>query len=411
MPGSGAATAHGTVSSCNIKASLRQTFLASSRKMESPPKLAHTTVVSSRAWYAASIAEFLQTQPDTIVGQLVRNSDFALLPTQKDAWLAQIGFLQDRLGGLTGALFLEFNIPRMGRRIDAVLLVGPVVFVIEFKVGESEFDRAAVDQVWDYALDLKNFHEASHPVSIIPILIATEATESAPSKLHADDDKVYRPILVHPAGFREAIDMALRTVTGEVLDEQQWSTAPYHPTPTIMEAARALYAQHSVEAIARYDAGAQNLRVTSSRIEELVDEARAQRRKLICFVTGVPGAGKTLVGLNVATRRRDVDQPTHAVFLSGNGPLVAVLREALTRDEVARQKKSLAFECGRGKLARASKLSSRMFITFATMHCSTPALRRTCCDLRRGPTRLEFAANREFHAAKKESARVLRLRA
>ena len=148
-------------------------------KMESPPKPAHTTVVSSRAWYGASIAEFLQTQPDTIVGQLVRNSDFALLPTQKDAWLAQIGFLQDRLVGLTGSLFLEFNIPRMGRRIDAVLLIGPVVFVIEFKVGESAFERAAVDQVWDYALDLKNFHEASHSVSIVPILIATGATKSA----------------------------------------------------------------------------------------------------------------------------------------------------------------------------------------------------------------------------------------
>ena len=160
-----------------------------------------------------------------------------------------------------------------------------------------------------------------------------------------------------------------------MLDEQKWSSAPYHPTPTIVEAARALYAQHSVEAIARYDAGAQNLRVTSCRIEELVDVARVQGRKLICFVTGVPGAGKTLVGLNVATRRRDVDQPTHAVFLSGNGPLVAVLREALTRDEVAR-KRVLVFEFERGKLPRASKLSSRTFITFATMHCSTPALRR-----------------------------------
>ena len=131
-------------------------------------------------------------------------------------------------------------------------------------------------------------------------------------------------------------------------------SASYHPTPTIIEAARALYAQHSVEAIARYDAGAQNLRVTSSRIEELVDEARAQRRKLICFVTGVPGAGKTLVGLNVATRRRDVDQPTHAVFLSGNGPLVAVLREALTRDEVARQK-SLGIRVRKGKVGESVK--------------------------------------------------------
>ena len=145
--------------------------------MEAPPEPARITGVSSRAWYGASITDFLKAQPDTIVGQLVRNGNFALLPTQKDAWLAQIGFLQDRLVGLTGSLFLEFNIPRMGRRIDAVLLVGPVVFVIEFKVGESTFDRAAVDQVWDYALDLKNFHEASHSVSIVPILIATEATE------------------------------------------------------------------------------------------------------------------------------------------------------------------------------------------------------------------------------------------
>jgi hypothetical protein len=309
---------------------------------------------SSRAWYGASISEFLRAHPDTIVGQLVRNSNFVLLPTQKDAWLAQIAFLQEPLVGLTGSLFFEFNIPRMGRRIDAVLLIGPVVFVIEFKVGESAFERAALDQVWDYALDLKNFHEASHSVSIVPILIATGATESSQLRLQADDDKVYHPIQVHPSSFREAIDIALRTVTGEVLDDQQWQSAPYHPTPTIIEAARALYAQHSVEAIARYDAGAQNLRVTSSRIEDIVDEARAQRRKLICFVTGVPGAGKTLVGLNIATRRRDAGQPTHAVFLSGNGPLVAVLREALTRDEVARQK-SVGIRVRKGKVGESVK--------------------------------------------------------
>lgn len=323
-------------------------------KMESPPEPAPPTVASSRAWYGASIDQFLQTHPDTIVGQLVRNGNFTLRPTQKDAWLAQIGFLQDGLIGLTGTLFLEFNIPRMGRRIDAVLLVGPVVFVIEFKVGESVFERAAVDQVWDYALDLKNFHEASHFVLIVPILIVTGALKSAPFHLQADEDKVYRRILVHPTGFREAIDLTLRSVTGEVVDDQHWSKSPYHPTPTIIEAARALYAQHSVEAIARYDAGAQNLRLTSCRIEELVDEAREQKCKLICFVTGVPGAGKTLVGLNVATRRRDVDQPTHAVFLSGNGPLVAVLREALTRDEVARQK-SVGIRVRKGKVAESVK--------------------------------------------------------
>jgi hypothetical protein len=308
-------------------------------EVESPGTTNNIAASSLRVWYGASIPDFLKSQPDAVLGGLTAHCDFALIPTQRDAWMAQVQFLQSQLHGLSGSLFLEFNIPRMGRRIDAVLLVGPVVFAIEFKVGEKKFDLTAIEQVWDYALDLKNFHEASHHVSIVPILIATEAEESAPIKLEADADKVYRPIRVTTEGFRAALELALQSITGPVLDGQQWSRAPYHPTPTIVEAARALYAQHSVEAIARFDAGAQNLHITSRRIEDLVDEARDKRRKLICFVTGVPGAGKTLVGLNVATRRRAVDQPTHAVFLSGNGPLVAVLREALTRDEVARRKK------------------------------------------------------------------------
>ena len=293
----------------------------------------------SRAWYGASIADFLQTAPEIVHGKLATNGDFALLQTQRAAWLVQLKVLAAALRGLTGSLFLEFNIPRMGRRIDAVVLVGPVVFVVEFKVGESSFDRASLDQVWDYALDLKNFHEASHAVSIVPILVATEATAVAPKGLYPHDDKVYHPIAVGADGLRAMLDVALANITGPALDEQQWARAPYHPTPTIVEAARSLYAQHSVEAIARFDAGAQNLRVTSLRIDELVDEAMREQRKMICFVTGVPGAGKTLVGLNVATRhRRELEKPTHAVFLSGNGPLVAVLREALTRDEVLRRK-------------------------------------------------------------------------
>jgi hypothetical protein len=227
----------------------------------------------------------------------------------------------------------------MGRRIDAVLVIGPVVFAVEFKVGESTFDPAAIEQVWDYALDLKNFHEASHTVPIVPILIATEVQQSASVELRMDDDRVYRPVMVNPKRFREVLETALKKIAGQGIDAPQWSRAPYHPTPTIVEAARSLYAQHSVEAIARFDAGAENLHVTSRRIEELVDEARDAGRKVICFVTGVPGAGKTLVGLNIATRRREEGTPTHAVYLSGNGPLVAVLREALTRDEVARRKK------------------------------------------------------------------------
>lgn len=293
---------------------------------------------SLRAWYGASIADFLKTPPDAVLGRLATNCDFDLIPPQRIAWLAQIELLRAKLNGVSGTIFFEFNIPRMGRRIDVVLVIGPVVFAIEFKVGEKTFDRAAIDQVWDYALDLKNFHEASHEVSIVPILVPTEAATAPPINLRTDADKVYRPVLVTPASFPTALDLALRSIAGSALDSQTWSRAPYHPTPTIVEAARALYAQHSVEAIARFDAGAQNLNVTSRRIEELADEAQAKGRKIICFMTGVPGAGKTLVGLNLATRKREVEQPTPAVFLSGNGPLVAVLREALTRDEVTRRK-------------------------------------------------------------------------
>lgn len=291
-------------------------------------------------WYGASIAEFIAAAPETVLGRLSTNCTFALLPTQRDAWLAQIELLRGHLVGLTGSIFFEFNIPRMGRRIDVVLVIGPVVFAVEFKVGEKTFDRSAIDQVWDYGLDLKNFHEASHDASIVPLLIATEATECPIVELHADADKLYRPVVVDPASFRPTLDAALGKIGGAIMNAETWSLASYHPTPTIVEAARSLYAQHSVEAIARFDAGAQNLNVTSRQIEELVDEAQAKSLKRICFVTGVPGAGKTLVGLNLATRRRDADEPTHAVFLSGNGPLVAVLCEALTRDEFERTKKS-----------------------------------------------------------------------
>jgi hypothetical protein len=307
-----------------------------------------------RAWYSASVAEFLDADVDAVLGRLTSNSEFALIQTQRDTWILQIEILRAHLRGLAGTLLMEFSIPRLGRRIDVVLLVGPIVFVVEFKVGERVFDRAAFDQVWDYALDLKNFHQASHRVSIVPVLVATEAHESGPINLHVDDDGVYRPLCVNTAGLRAVVDLTMQTITGPDLDHREWSLAPYHPTPTIVEAARSLYAQHSVEAIARYDAGAQNLRVTSRRVEELVDEARATGRKIICFVTGVPGAGKTLVGLNIATQRREPDQPTHAVFLSGNGPLVAVLREALTRDEVSRRKRG-GEKVRKGKVAESVK--------------------------------------------------------
>ena len=313
---------------------------------------------SLRAWYASSIRDFLAEPVESIYGTIAANSTFSVETTQRDAWLGEIGLLRAVLGGVDGAIFFEFSIPRMGRRIDVVLLIGDVVFAIEFKVGATHVDRAAEEQVWDYALDLKNFHEASHALAIIPIAVATECASGGRTPLFISaPDGVCRPIAAAPAELRATIDAGVSLFRRGELDAQQWLASSYRPTPTIIEAARALYAQHSVEDIARYDAGAENLRLTSARIEEIVEDAKANRRKAICFVTGVPGAGKTLVGLNVATRRREEHASDPAVFLSGNGPLVAVLREALKRDERERLKRT-----GVGRLSSRSSESVKQFI-------------------------------------------------
>lgn len=291
----------------------------------------------SRAWYGSSIEAFVAATTEEILGALLKNSGYTIRETQTAAWVAQIDFLRDRLRGLTGSLFFEFNIPRMGRRIDVVLLTGGIVFVIEFKIGATAYDVSAADQVWDYALDLKNFHEASHGLTIVPIVVATDAPDAA-LQLIRDPDGVVRPLNTNRVTFGDALALALSQFRAKQINIEEWFGSAYRPTPTIIEAARALYAQHSVEEIARHDAGAENLRVTSQHIEELVASAKRRQEKVICFVTGVPGAGKTLVGLNVATRRTG-DAESQAVYLSGNGPLVDVLRAALTRDEIARMER------------------------------------------------------------------------
>jgi len=300
-----------------------------------------TIASATNFFYVSDVAKFTDSSVDEILGGIAANSSFAVDTTQRDAWIVQIEVLKLALMGFEGRIFLEFIVPRIGSRIDAVLISGPAIFVIEFKVGEKEFRRSDVNQVWDYALDLKNFHKASHVAPIVPILVATEATGSDTVLSKPHPDGVFPPVQCNANGLQHLIQQGLQIVEGDVLDPEHWGDSSYQPTPTIIEAAQTLYAQHSVEAISRHDAGARNLRITSRRIEELIEEARQNETKIIVFVTGVPGAGKTLVGLNVATRKRDKTRPTHAVFLSGNGPLVEVLQEALTRDEVARLRKSM----------------------------------------------------------------------
>ena len=321
-----------------------------------PPALDSTSehALLSRSWYSDSIEGFRNASRDAVFSKLQQNCEFAVLPEQRDAWLFQIDFLRVQLKGLTGSLHFEFTIPRMGKRIDVAMLLGPIVFVVEFKTDARTFERADLDQVWDYALDLKNFHKASHGVAIVPILIATAASKAPTPLLAAADDRVFRPIPVTPHGFRPLVDLICESIQGESIVDREWSNSSYHPTPTIIEAALALYRQHSVKEIARHDAGARNLHITSSRLEELVSEAKRFKRKLICFVTGVPGAGKTLVGLDIATRRARGQSSTQGVYLSGNGPLVTVLREALTRDEFARRK-SQGEKVRKGNVAESVK--------------------------------------------------------
>lgn len=292
-----------------------------------------------RAFYSDKIFDFHQRNNEEILGKLAQGNNFSLEHTQRDAWLEEIRILRSVLQPYTGSIYFEYSIPRMGKRIDVVLVIGPVIFVLEFKVGEKEFPSYAVDQVWDYALDLKNFHETSHDCFIAPILIATQAKASTSiisTTVH--DDKLLFPIRCNEELLGQVIADVFRFSEGVDINPAEWEAGRYQPTPNIIEAAMALYSGHSVEEISRSDASAINLSQTSDAVSDIIQLSKQNSVKSICFVTGVPGAGKTLVGLNIATKHIDKDNDLYSVFLSGNGPLVAILREALTRDRVQREK-------------------------------------------------------------------------
>lgn len=288
-----------------------------------------------RDYYSDTISNFLTTSPNEILGQLVRGSGFAIEQTQRDAWLEQIRILKNKLRDTEGRIYFEYAIPRMGKRIDVVLLIGSVIFVLEFKIGEKEFTTYALNQAWDYALDLKNFHETSRELFLAPVVIATNAGPTTPIiSTTAHNDKVLSPIRCNVEFLNLVIERVLDFAEGSIIDARQWESGRYSPTPTIIEAAMALYSNHSVSDISRNDAEAINLTITSEAVLNIIEQARANHFKAVCFVTGVPGAGKTLVGLNIATQRREETDELYSVFLSGNGPLVAILREALARDRV-----------------------------------------------------------------------------
>ncbi len=286
-----------------------------------------------RAFYSDKISSFIITNDNEILGRLTACNRFDLNQSQKSSWIKEIDILKEGLQNFEGQIYLEYSIPRMGERIDAVLIIESVIFVIEFKVNERFFTKYGYDQVWDYALDLKNFHETSHDKTIAPILVATDANpEPFEIALTPQNDDLLFPIKSNQNNLRKIIKEVISFCRSDKIDHVNWENGRYLPTPTIIEAAKALYKNHSVEEISRNDASAINLTKTTEEISKIIDESEKKSIKSICFVTGVPGSGKTLVGLNIATRHLNQSENIFSVFLSGNGPLVRILQEALARD-------------------------------------------------------------------------------
>jgi hypothetical protein len=312
-----------------------------------------------RAYYSNTIDNFLTDDRNAVLGQLVKHSEFAVERSQRDAWLAQVDQLNSVLAGYNGAIYFEYAIPRMGKRVDVVLVIGAAIFALEYKVGEVRFVPNSIDQVVDYSLDLKNFHETSHDRFVAPIFIATGAPKMPIAvALTPHNDRLLAPIKSNGDDLDEIIRSVHQLIGNEpAIDVATWEQGRYRPTPTIIEAATALYNGHSVAEICRSDAGGAELQRTTQTISNLIADARANSYKAVCFVTGVPGAGKTLIGLNVATQHFDKDNDMYSVFLSGNGPLVKILQEALARDKVAREKAA-----GRTVKKHVARSEVKMFI-------------------------------------------------
>jgi len=308
-----------------------------------------------RAYYSDITQNFLLEPDASILGKLTMNhSNRSLEDLQINAWRKQIIILKNQLQEINGKIYFEFAIPRMGKRVDNIIIINDVAFIVEFKVGDGSYEKHAIEQVIDYTIDLKNFHEGSHQIKLIPVLVATNAIEF--NELTENIVSFKSAAKANQYNFKNIINQFVN-LAEQPIDTNYWENSIYKPTPTIVEAAQALYKGHNVKEITRSDAGTINLSKTADCINSIIESSKFNNKKSICFVTGVPGAGKTLAGLNIAVERMKTDEDEHAVFLSGNGPLVDVLREALTRDEVATTK-----ELGKKLTKKEAAIKSNAFI-------------------------------------------------
>ena len=289
-----------------------------------------------RSYYSNDIQSFLNQDNYSIFGEITTNDQFSAEDLQKNTWNREIEILKRELSQLLdGHIIFEYTIPRIGNRIDNIVIYKGIIFLLEFKVGEKKYPSYAIEQVTDYAFDLSCFHKESHNRLLVPILISTKA-HSVKQEIRISKDNVLETICCNEYEIAKYItEVSLKFIQDGIIPND-WINSLYMPTPTIIEAAQALYLGHNVEDISRNDASAKNLNQTTKAINKIIDYSKAHNRKSICFITGVPGAGKTLAGLNIAVERQKIAEDEHAVFLSGNGPLVDVLQEALARDDAKR---------------------------------------------------------------------------
>jgi len=237
-------------------------------------------------YYQDTISDFLRKSTDEIIGTITRFNEFDSTFLQNKSWEQQIPILKNALSDFDGGIFFEFSIPRMGKRVDTLIVIENVVFVIEFKVGESNFLNHHIEQVWDYALDLKNFHETSHNAVLVPVLIATEAKKSFTEiVLTSHNDNLPFPVKIGSDELKEVIQNALNFFSDEPnINVFDYINGGYMPTPTIIEAAVSLYTSHSVENITRSDADAKNLTVTTKKYPQLSKRQKTKTGKLFVLL-------------------------------------------------------------------------------------------------------------------------------
>ena len=285
-----------------------------------------------RSYYSCELSKFLDADRGVILETMLGNDIFEPDKKQIAAWKEQIDILKDQLRDLgSGRIMFEYSIPRMGKRVDNVLIYSDFIFVMEFKVNKTMYQKQDEDQCIDYALDLKNFHKASHCASIVPILVSTKASAADPAGIKRCNDGVYDLARANKDGITCVIRHVSDEAPGCRIAASNWERSGYSPTPMITEAATALCSNISgLDGITRSDDDARNLSVTVDTVAEIIEESKRDRAKSICFITGVPGSGKTLAALNVVCDRLN-QEDERAVLLSGNPALVDVLRESLRK--------------------------------------------------------------------------------